>query len=132
VSSPISYGGFLVEIVSLIVGIVTGLIFERRATVTARRQNRELQRQVSVLKTSIFSMGAHEDGDESEPPPQDLAGLVTARAIATQDPAGRVNRRALFAHFVERGHRAGDIEAAVSSLCETGTAVEEGSWLQMA
>jgi len=121
-----------VEIVSLIVGVVTGLIFERRATMTARRHNEELQRQVSVLKTSIFSMGAQEEDDEIEPPPQDLAGLVTARAIATQDPAGRVSRRALVAHFVERGHRARDIEAALSSLCETGTAVEENSWLQIA
>jgi uncharacterized protein YneF (UPF0154 family) len=124
--------GVLTEIVSLVAGVLTGFFFERRATNDARRYNEDLQRQVSVLKTSVFSLGGKSgEAAEDSPPSRDLAGLVTERAIATQDPAGRVNRRALIAHFLEREHAARDIEAAISSLCDTGIAHEDGQWLQM-
>jgi hypothetical protein len=124
------------EIVSLVIGVIaggiTGFFFERRATNNAKRYNEDLQRQVSVLKTSVFSLaGRPGEAVEDPPPPQDLPSLVTERAIATQDPAGRVSRRALVAHFLEQGHSDRDIEAAISSLCETGIAREDGQWLQM-
>jgi uncharacterized protein YneF (UPF0154 family) len=124
--------GVLTELASLIVGLVTGFFFERRATNRTRRENEGLMRQISVLKTSVFSLGGKPSEAEAGSPPRDLAGLVTERAMATQDPAGRVSRRALVAHLLEQGHADRDIEASISSLCETGVAREDGPWLQMA
>jgi hypothetical protein len=124
--------GLVTEVVALVAGVVTGLVFERRATRRAKRDNEDLARQVSVLKTSIFSLGGEPPGTDEDPHPRDLAGQVTERAVATQDAAGRVNRRALIAHFLEQGYAGRDVEAAIASLCETGIAEEDGPWLQMA
>ncbi len=121
----------LAEFVSLLVGVITGFVFERRATNGAKRYNEDLLRQISVLKTSIFNLSGKPDGKQAALPAPDLAGLITQRAIATQDPAGRVDRRALIAHFVEHDYAPRDINEVISSLCQTGIAEEDGLWLQM-
>ncbi len=132
--------GVLTEGVSLIAGLVTGLIaglvtglfFERKAIKSAKGDKEDLMRQVSVLKTMINSIGGNSGRAATGPPvPQDLAGLVTERAIATQDSAGRVQRRALVAHFLEQGRATRDIDAAISSLCKAGITREDDPWLQM-
>jgi hypothetical protein len=122
----------LTEILSLIAGVITGLVFERRATREVRKYNDELQRQVSVLKTSVMSLGGGPHRVPVGPLAEDLPSLVTKRAIATQGPTGRVDRRALIAHFIEREYAAPEIDAAVSSLCQAGVAREDGMWLQIA
>jgi hypothetical protein len=125
-------GGVFPELLSLVAGIATGIVFERRATGRERRHSEDLQRQVSVLKTSVLSLGGSRDGaGESNRPPQDLAGAVTKRALETQDAAGKVTRQALKAYFVEQGNSGRDIDAAIESLCETGVAEKDGQWLQM-
>lgn len=122
----------LTELVSLIAGVITGFIFERRATKGVRQYNEDLQRQVSVLKTSVMSLGGKPNyASPTARPDVDLASLVTQRAIATQDSAGRVDRRALIAHFIEREYAAHDVDVVVASLCQTGIAEEDGPWLQM-
>lgn len=122
--------GVLTEAVSLVAGLVTGFFFEHRAARSARRDKEELMRQVSALRTRVRSLGGV-DAADPQPPPRDLAGLVTEWAIAKQDSSGRVQRQAVVAHFLERGHAARDIEAAISSLCRAGITKEEGRWLQM-
>jgi hypothetical protein len=124
------------QILSLIGGLVTGLItrlvFERRATKATRQQNEELRSELSVLRATVLSLGGHLDDDDDLVAPEDLADAVAARAISTQDSSGRVNRGALVAYFMQRGHDARDVEVAIATLCDTGALTEEGSWLQMA
>jgi hypothetical protein len=122
----------LAEMLSLVAGFITGFVFERRATNRAREYNDDLQRQVSVLKTRVFSLSGKPPESPDAARVEDLAGLITERAIATQNPAGRVDRRALTAHFVEREYTPADVSAVISSLCQTGVAEEDGIWLQMA
>lgn len=123
--------GLLSEIASLGVGVVTGLVFERRASKEARVNNEELKRQVSALKTTMLSLSGGKSSVEPLAGQGDLAGQLTQRAISTQSPEGRVDRHALRAHFVAHGFAARDIDVAISSLCRAGVATEDGSWLQM-
>jgi hypothetical protein len=123
--------GLFSEVASLGVGVVTGFVFERRASREARVNNEELKRQVSALKTIMLSLSGRKAAVEPPVGQDDLAGQLTQRAISTQSPEGRVDRRALRAHFVERGFAARDIDAAISSMCKAGVAKEDGSWLRM-
>jgi hypothetical protein len=122
---------FLTELLSLVAGIATGLIFERRSTKEAKLQNDELRRQVSVLRTSVLSIGGKHSLGVTRSSTTDLASLVTERAIATQDAEGRVDRGALVAYFVERDYSATDIDAVVAAFCQAGIAEEEGVWVRM-
>ena len=109
-------------------GLITGFYFERRAV----RQNAELLRQISVLKTTMYSLGAPAEVVNEEPTlAEDLASLVTAHARQTQDASGRVHRPDLIAHFVARGDDPRDIEAVISSMSAVGAAKEEGEWLRL-
>lgn len=119
------------EAISLVAGVATGFVFERRATRGVKQSNKDLQRQISALKTSIASLGGHIEAPVTRPT-DDLATLVTKRAIATQSPDGRVDRRALIAHFVGCDFPAREVDAVISSICRAGIAEEEGFWLQMA
>jgi hypothetical protein len=121
----------LSEVVSLAAGFASGWFFERRASKSARTQNAELIRQISVLRTSISNFGGRKPVIAELDRERDLSSEVTRRAIATQDPEGRVDRSALIAHFVEKGFPHGDIEDAIGSLCSAGIAKEEGSWLRI-
>jgi hypothetical protein len=129
------------EIVSAVIGLATGLVaglltgfyFERRSTLNIRRQNQELGRQLSALRTILYSIGAPQAKIEEhvERENSDLTSRVTARALATQDATGRVRSHELVAYFVEKGERVADIEAALHSLCTVGRVKEEGEWLKM-
>jgi hypothetical protein len=113
--------------VGIVAGLPVGLIFERRATRNLRRENEDLTRQ---LKVALYSLGARGQTTPA-PAPADTASAVMARALETQDARGRVDRRELVAHFVERGDEAHAIEAAISSMCSAGAAREDGQWLQL-
>jgi hypothetical protein len=121
----------LPELVSLGAGFASGWFFERRASISARGQNEELIRQISVLRTSMSNVSGRKIVRPGSTQGRDLTSEVTQRAISTQDPEGRVDRASLIAHFVERGFGHGDVEAAIGSLCSAGIAKQEGSWLQI-
>lgn len=116
----------------LITGLITGLVFERRATRSTRQQNEGLRSELSVLRATVLSLGGQIDDEHDLVAPDNLLDSVAARAVATQDPSGRVNRGALIAHFMQRGNDVSDVELAIATLCNTGKAKEDGSWLQMA
>lgn len=121
----------LSELVSLGAGFASGWFFERRASTAARTQNAELVRQISVLRASISNYDGRKPRMLDVAQEHDLSSEVTQRAIATQDPEGRVDRNALVAHFVGKGFGQRDIEAAIGSLCSAGIARQEGPWLQI-
>ncbi len=119
------------ESISLIAGVVTGFVFERRATRGVKESNEDLQNQISALRTGVLGLGIEPVARLKDRDEDDLAALVTKRAVATQDPGGRVDRSALVAHFVECDYLAREVDAVISSICRAGLAEEEGRWLQM-
>jgi hypothetical protein len=119
------------ESISLIAGVVTGLVFERRATKGVKESNVDLQNQISALRIGMLGLGLEPAMRSMADSEDDLATLVTKRAMATQGPEGRVDRSALVAHFVERSYLAREVDAVISSICRSGLAEEEGRWLQM-
>jgi hypothetical protein len=108
-------------------GLITGFYFERRAV----RQNEDLVRQISVLKTTMYSLGAQAEVVDERTLYDDLASQVTARARQTQNASGLVRRPDLIAHFVARGDDPRDVEAVISSMSAVGAAKEEGEWLRL-
>lgn len=120
------------EGISLVTGVITGFVFERRSTRGIKGTNEDLQRQISALKTGLLGLGIERSPMRDEEAREDLAALVTKRAMATQGPEGRVSRGALIAHFVEHDFTTREIDAVISSMCRAGLAQEEGHWLQMA
>ena len=115
----------------LLTGLVTGWIFERRASSSTRRQNADLRSELSVLRSTMLSLGGDPEPSYVKHEVVDLVGAVTSRAIETQDPSGRVHRGALVAHFLGCGHDVSDVDRAIHRLCETGSARELGTWLQI-
>ncbi len=118
-------------VAGLIAGLLTGFIFERRATRSAELQNEGLRRELGVLKATIYSLGGAVEPLREPDPSADLTGVVARRAVATQGPSGRVVRPALVAHFLQSGHDVADVEAAISSLVESGAIKEDGHWLHV-
>jgi hypothetical protein len=120
------------EGISLLLGVSTGLFFERRYVRDTERSNEQLRMQVTGLRTALFSFtGSPNDALEEPRGLGDLTEQVTLRAIATQDPSGRVDRSALVAHFLEASFCLREIDEVLASLCLSGVAKEEGAWLRM-
>lgn len=118
-------------IVGLVVGLLTGFYFESRATKSAEKQNKQLRHELEVLRSTVYSLGGDPDARSAARPTHDLVSAVRTRALGTQDASGRVGRRELIAHFIERGVSVGEVEAAVAQLCTAGVAREEGRWLRI-
>src|SRR4051794_13764811 len=119
-------------VIGLVSGLVTGYYFERRESIHTRAQNDEFRRQLSVLKTTLYSVAAPESAPrDAFMRPPDIASAVTERALATQDPSGRVQRAALVTHFVGRGFGSTEVEAAIDSMCNSGAAQAQGKWVQL-
>jgi hypothetical protein len=119
------------ETISLIAGVVTGFVFERRGTRGVKESNEDLRRQISALKTSMLGLGVERSPNRNGAGTEDLTSRMTKRAMATQGPEGRVSRSALVAHFIEHDYTTREIDAVISSMCRAGLAREEGHWLQM-
>jgi hypothetical protein len=119
--------------IGLVGGLATGFYFERRAVRQSRRENDEFQRQISILQTTLYSLGAQpkDVAGDQRTLADDLASQVTARARSMQNESGRVRRPDLIGHFVARGADPTDVEAVISSMSAAGAAKEEGEWLQL-
>ncbi len=122
----------LVNIIcALVVGLATGVFFERRATKAARRQAAELQAELTAVRHSIYSVGRGETTKATTEMGTDLAQAVKDRAIAMQDASGRVNRAQLIALFVESGWKDDAVADAIDQMRATGEARIDGRWLEM-
>lgn len=136
--------GIFTELISLATGVLTGVVFERRATRRAEqsnavleqsneeleRSNESLDHQVEKLRRTVLSLGGDLNGCHRRPEGHNLSSSVIERAMATQDPTGRVSRRALRAHFLQ-SHTADEVDAAIESICRAGNAKEDGQWFRM-
>lgn len=116
----------------LIVGMLSGWFFERRATTAAKAHSQELERELAQIRCSVLTVG----GSMSLPSQVaasatsgDLLGLVRGRALSTQDSEGRVIKSSLTTYFLARGNSTQAIDTAVCELCTSGQAKEVGKWL---
>lgn len=111
----------------LLAGLMTGFYFERRSSRNVRAQNEELR---TII---LSSSGVPQDKIEKhvDPSNSDLTSRVVARALATQDAAGRVRGDDLIAYFVGKGERVPDVADALQSLCNGGLVRKDGEWLRM-
>ncbi|MCG5431988.1 YhcB family protein [Mycobacterium sp. MYCO198283] len=123
---------FISTVLGLIVGLVTGFYFERRATKSALTQNRMLERELDQLRTSIYSVGGVEaitDPVVEQSPTEPLETLVHDRARRTQNAEGRLRRSSLTSYFLGHGHSVDDVEAAIMALQNSGRIRDEGKWI---
>ncbi|WP_217922470.1 carboxylesterase family protein [Miltoncostaea oceani] len=118
--------------VGLVLGLLTGFFFERRATRSANDQNAVLRDQIAALRTVVLSLGGDPDRlAATSAPAVDLIGAVRERALATQDASGRVRSQSIVAYFIDHGSPAADIDEAVEQLLAEGFMTREGRWLQI-
>lgn len=114
----------------MLFGLLTGFYFERRTTITIRRHNAELERELGSLRSSIYTVGAVDSGPPRSPTSEDsLKTSVHSRARLTQGADGRTSRTQLTSHFFALGHRVQDVDSAISALCDSGKLRAEGKWL---
>jgi hypothetical protein len=123
--------GLIGLIVGLLSGFLSGFYFERRATTAAKAYSRELERDLDEIQHSVLSMGGSLPDSEPSGDGAELLDQVHRRALATQDPQGRVSTAALRTYFLAKGHAAGSIDQAVEELCAAGEAQEVDRWLML-
>jgi hypothetical protein len=123
----------ILMLVGAVLGIPTGLYFERRNTKVALALNEDLKAQLSILRQAVYSLGGDPDV-----PARELANLnlnvpaaVKTRALATQDASGRIRRSELVSYFAARGVEIPEIEAAIATLITSGEARGEDQWLHL-
>jgi len=66
-------------LIGLVLGLLTGFFFERRATKSAKAQNTELRHQLEVLKATVYSLGGDPASRVADPLPTDLLCGVTGQ-----------------------------------------------------
>ncbi len=118
-------------VIGLVVGLLSGFFFERRATRSARAHAEELEQELSELRHSILSVGGSlpERRDRDVVPKGDLIAQVRQRALSVQNSEGRVSRSALTTYMLAQGHSAVEVDEAIHVWCVSGEAEEDGKWL---
>lgn len=136
--------------IGLVLGLVTGFYFEHRSSSETRRHNaeleerlktlkaeaeqhtRQLEDQLAKLRVGVYSVsGSAIEERRADREDGELRGAVLARARQVQDAQGRVSRTLLTAHFFARGNRPGDVDDAITSLCEEKSMRLNGKWLEL-
>jgi uncharacterized protein YneF (UPF0154 family) len=122
------------SLVSLVIGVLTGLFFERRSTRAEQRKSEALRQELASLRHSVYSMGGQDAGPSKVPPlaTEEVKVAVLERALAVQDSAGRVNTTALASDLVSQGYRPADVQQAIEMICEEHHARLDGKWMEMA
>lgn len=121
---------FINTVASLLVGVISGFFFERRATQAARAYSDQLEQELSYLRHSVLSVGGspkdagrHEDSD--------IESLILRYANSIQDVEGRVRKSAIMTHFTALGHSSQTINSAIEMLYTSGSAREAGQWITL-
>lgn len=125
--------GLLNAFVGLVIGLATGFYFERRATKTAQREAATLARELSVLRESVYTMGAE------LPPLTDRTGqtsVLDERVLdewihSHQNAAGTLLKKRLFNHFLEQGYSLTDVSGILEALSTAGTIRVNEEWIEV-
>jgi hypothetical protein len=118
-------------LVALVIGLATGLFFERRARREAQRQNAELRLQLKEMEQTLYSVGGekHPRSSPKSMPIADLQADVLQWAKRFQDAGGRIETRKAHKHFAELGYPMNVVDDALHGLNEARLLRTDGRWL---
>ena len=122
-------------VLALLLGMATGLFFERRSTSEARAHTEELKEE---LKNNIIPKHMNDLINTFIPFPEvsepsfdsPLSERLLERARSFQNPQGQVSKASLMVYFFSQGFKTDDIEKSISQVCEAGQLRESGKWLE--
>jgi uncharacterized protein YneF (UPF0154 family) len=116
----------------ILIGVLTGFFFERRATKSVQAHNAELEVELDALRSSIYSMGGRPAAPkQAATVVPEFEQAVKYYAVSTQDSSGRVQIGAIVSHFMSKGHPKDEIDAAVQRICDGGAARRNDNWLDI-
>jgi hypothetical protein len=119
------------QLAALVVGLVLGFYFERRAGREMREQNRKLRAELEALRSSVYTVGGSDKPRERDLSlsPDKLVGEVVQYAKAIQDAEGRVRKSLLVEHFTSSGHLPGPVNQALDLAHESGALSVDEKWV---
>jgi uncharacterized membrane-anchored protein YhcB (DUF1043 family) len=124
----------LIEVVNslagLVIGLVTGYYFERRATKAAKAENGVLQTEIDKLRLDLVGGRALVSTPVSVP--ASLLDQVMHDARRHQGGNGRLRIAELRSLLIDRGHSSALIDAAITELERSGSLVRLGSEMRVA
>jgi CHASE2 domain-containing sensor protein len=115
----------------LVIGLVLGFFFERRAGRETREQNKKLRAELEALRSSVYTVGGSDKPREYDSPlsPDKLVSEVVKHAKAIQDADGRVRRSLLIEHFTSNGHLPDSVNQALDLAQESGSLSVDERWV---
>ena len=119
------------QLVALVIGLVLGFYFERRAGRKTREQNKELRAELEALRSSVYTVGGSDKPREHDLSlsPDKLASEVVEYAKAIQDAEGHVRKSLLVEHFTSNGHLPGPVNQALDLAQESGAPSVDEMWV---
>jgi uncharacterized protein YneF (UPF0154 family) len=119
------------QLVALVIGLVLGFYFERRAGRKTREQNKELNAELEALRSSVYTVGGSDKPrvHDLSLSPDKLVGEVVEYAKAIQDVEGRVRKSLLVEHFTSNGHLPGSVNQALDLARESGALSVDEMWV---
>lgn len=119
------------QLAALVIGLLLGFYFERRAGRKTREQNKELHAELDALRSSVYTVGGSEKSRERESPlaPEKLVSEVVKYAKAIQDAEGRLRKSLLIEHFTSSGYLPGSVNQALDLAQESGALSVNEMWV---
>jgi CHASE2 domain-containing sensor protein len=116
---------------ALVIGLVLGFYFERRAGRETREQNKELRAELESLRSSVYTVGGSDKPKERDLSlsPDRLVSEVVAYAKAIQDAEGCVRKSLLLEHFTSNGYLPGSVNQALDLAQESGALSIDEMWV---
>jgi hypothetical protein len=119
------------QLAALVIGLVLGFYFQRRAGRETREQNRKLRSELEALRSSVYTVGGSDKprGHDLSLSPDKLVSEVVKYAKAIQDAEGRVRKSLLVEHFTSNGYLPGSVNQALDLAQESGTLSVNEMWV---
>lgn len=119
------------QLVALVIGLILGFYFERRAGRETRKQNKELRAELEALRSSVYTVGGSDKPRErhSSLSPDELVSEVIEYARAIQNAEGCVRKSLLVEHFTSNGHLPGPVNQALDLAQESGILSIDEMWV---
>ena len=115
-------------LVRLVVGVLSGFYFERRATKAARADADNLRRQLGELREGVYG---RVEAPRPKPVDDALPERVHAWILRFLGPDGRVSKGKLVGHFASQGHSNAELERAIQALTDQNRVRTIDNWLEV-
>jgi hypothetical protein len=116
---------------SLVLGLLTGYYFERRASRGTRIQNEELKKQVNQLRELVLSLGGSPPSQNVSAGAADIDDNLLNWAKRSQGPNGLTRTSRLIEYFIQRGSARADVLASIDRLEVAGLIEHHGEWIKI-